>query len=72
MVPDGPETVAWIDLYNSSVNEDPIWIVNLAQNIDAHAGLASVEVPNVPPGSYFVMGTNFLESLAFLIDCYTL
>lgn len=56
IVPSRTETIPWIDLYETSPFGSAEFVVNLAQNVDAHAGSAGIEVPDVTPGSYFVMG----------------
>ncbi|KIP01171.1 hypothetical protein PHLGIDRAFT_384197 [Phlebiopsis gigantea 11061_1 CR5-6] len=54
-VPDGTETIPWIDLYETSPYGSAEYVTTLAQNVDAHAGQAGIVTPDVAPGSYFVM-----------------
>ena len=55
-MPDGTETIPWIDLYQTSPYGSAEYVTTLAQNVDAHAGQAGILTPDVAPGSYFVMG----------------
>ena len=51
---DAPE-IMWVDLYETASDGSAVWVVTLAQNFSAQAGSVSFVVPDVAPGSYFVV-----------------
>ena len=54
-VPPGPDNLPWLDLYNTSSWGSALYVTTLARDFDGHAGSVSFMVPQVDPGSYFVM-----------------
>jgi len=68
-VPSDADDLPWVQLYNTGSWGGANYIATLASNFSATAGSVSFSVPDVTPGSYFIMlGEYGQSSPHFVID----
>ncbi|KAI0085796.1 hypothetical protein BDY19DRAFT_908787 [Irpex rosettiformis] len=54
-VPSDADPIPWVQLYNTTEYGGPNYVATLASNFPAQSGKVTFKVPEVVPGSYFVM-----------------
>ena len=54
-VPSDADPIPWVQLYNTTDTGSPNYVATLASNFPAQPGRVDFTVPEVVPGSYFVM-----------------